>query len=64
MQKVRLTTGEVVEVENNDAHRLIDQEGAQLVRPNEVPHSNRMMSANQVKGGKHDAHRQRPYNSR
>lgn len=64
MQKVRLTTGEVVEVEQNDAHRLIDQEGAQLVQPEEVPHSNRMMSANQVKGGKHDAHRKRPYNSR
>ena len=51
MRKVLLKSGKVVEVENNEAHRLIDQEGAKLVTsvPRESTYRNRVMTPNKGK---------------
>lgn len=51
MKKVVLKTGELVEVENNEAHRLIDSEGASLVTSVEESqtYKNRMMSTEENK---------------
>ena len=46
MRKVLLKNGNILEVDNNEAHRLIDQEGAQLVTPTiqKSQYSHRMMT--------------------
>lgn len=62
MRKVILISGEIVEVSNNEAHRLIDQEGAKLVSevPVKTQYDTRMLKA----GRKYGAKVKRSYNSR
>jgi len=51
MQRVLLKSGKLVEVSNNEAHRLIDQEGAKLVTDAEKVrgYRNKMMSTSTAK---------------